>query len=320
MYKRALFLIFFAAIIFCKFSFAKADFDVPTGFIDIIVNTTGGDGVFDFRATGSLVGSIVPEHFSITTSNGTGTVEFESPGATYNFYETLPSGFEFVSSSYTLSYNSSSAVGVGDTDAYVALSAHNRVRIIFNSKKKPKTPVLIIPGVLGTDIKKDSDKLWLDLGHNFTDVGDQFMDPLTFDNSLKPTDSTVSTSDVIGKQTVSAFTYDYSDGLIQEFQNQGYTQGTGSKDNLFLFPYDWRYGVSGIISGTGSTTVDSLAQKIQDIMAQTGIDKVDVVAHSTGGLLVKQYVINHPSDNHIGKAVFLGVPNTGAPKAIKTLL
>lgn len=55
-------------------------------------------------------------------------------------------------------------------------------------------------------------------------------------------------------------------------------------------------------------------------MTQTGSNKVDVIAHSTGGLLVKKYVMDHSSDNHIGKAVFVGVPNTGAPKAIKVLL
>jgi len=37
-------------------------------------------------------------------------------------------------------------------------------------------------------------------------------------------------------------------------------------------------------------------------------------------LLVKKYVMDHPTDHHIGKAVFVGVPNTGAPNAIKTLL
>jgi triacylglycerol esterase/lipase EstA (alpha/beta hydrolase family) len=41
-----------------------------------------------------------------------------------------------------------------------------------------------------------------------------------------------------------------------------------------------------------------LAKKIQDIMAQTGSDKVDVVAHSMGGLIVKKYVMDNPTTNH----------------------
>lgn len=183
-----------------------------------------------------------------------------------------------------------------------------------------KRPVLIVPGMLGTDITKGSEKLWLDLGRNFTDVGDQFMDPLQLNADLTPLDTTLSAGDVIGKETVSVgigkvSIFDYTFGLIQEFKNQGYIEGT----DLFTFPYDWRYGVSGIMSN-GQTNVDLLRQKIQAIRDQTGSDKVDIVAHSTGGLLVKKDVAAYPTDHHIGKAVFVGVPNIGAPKAAKVLL
>lgn len=183
-----------------------------------------------------------------------------------------------------------------------------------------KTPVLIIPGVLGTEINKGSEKLWLDLGHNFSDIGDQFMDSLQFNTNLTPLDTSLSLGSVVTRETVDVgigqvTVFDYTAALTQEFQNQGYTEGT----DLFTFPYDWRYGVSRMINAT-STNVDLLQQKIQEIRTQTGSDEVEVIAHSTGGLLVKKYVMDHPTDNHIGKAVFVGVPNTGAPKAIKTLL
>jgi len=180
----------------------------------------------------------------------------------------------------------------------------------------PKTPVLIIPGVLGTDINKGTDKLWLDLGRNFTDIGDQFMDPLQFNTNLTPLDTSLEIGDLVKNPLIGQHFYDL---IIQEFKDQGYIESTNSDANLFTFPYDWRYGVSGVFSD-GSTNVDLLRQKIQDIMTQTGSNKVDIIAHSTGGLLVKKYVMNHLSDNHIGKAVFVGVPNTGAPKAIKVLL
>ena len=182
-----------------------------------------------------------------------------------------------------------------------------------------KTPVLIVPGVLGTEISKPNDdgslsKLWLDLAHNFSDIGDGFMDPLQFKDDLTPTDSSLVLGDVLGKTTINLIAaqeevFDYSDSLTKEFKNQGYTEGT----DLFTFPYDWRYGVS-------DDTVAQLKQKITDIMNGTGSDKVDVVAHSTGGLLVKKYVMDNPGSNNIEKAVFVGVPSTGAPKAIKTLL
>lgn len=196
---------------------------------------------------------------------------------------------------------------------------------VVNPNPTPKrTPVLIVPGILGIDINKGNDKLWLDLRHNFTDIGDEFMDALRFNVSLTPVDTSLTIGNVISRETVDVGVgevtlFDYTLGLLQEFENQGYGEGTSATSTLFTFPYDWRYGVSGVF-GDGKTNVDVFKQKIADIRAQTGSDKVDVVAHSTGGLLVKKYVMDNPTDNHIGKAVFVGVPNLGAPKAVKTLL
>lgn len=183
----------------------------------------------------------------------------------------------------------------------------------FNSNNK--RPILIIPGVLGTNLDKGSDQLWVNLSKMATDVGDNFMDPLQFNQDLTPLDYSVTTGQVIRLATMTPSTlvnYDYLGGLIQEFIDQGYKEGTSSDATLFTFPYDWRYGVS-------DRNVYALKQKIQDILTQTGADKVDVVAHSTGGLLLKKYIADD-QDSHIGKAVFVGVPNLGSPKAIKVLL
>ncbi len=181
-----------------------------------------------------------------------------------------------------------------------------------------KTPVLIIPGVLGTDIKKGDELLWANLGEMASDNGDKFMDPIQFNNNLSPSDDGLTIADLVKNPLLGQHFYDL---IIKEFQDQNYTFGSTQIDTLFTFSYDWRYGVSGVVNfSTGSTTVDLLKSKIDEIRKQTGSDKVDVVAHSTGGLLLKKYVMDHQADSHIGKAVFVGVPNTGASKAIKTLL
>ena len=191
--------------------------------------------------------------------------------------------------------------------------------VVRDPSLSQKTPVLIVPGVLGTEISKpnndgSNEKLWLDLGHNFTDIGDQFMDPLQFNDDLTPTDTSLVLGDVLRITTGTILNitfplFNYSDGLISVLKNQGYTENS----DIFVFPYDWRYGVN-------ENTISQLKQKITDIMTETGSDKVDIVAHSTGGLLVKKYVMENLTTNNIDKVVFVGVPNTGAPKAIKTLL
>ncbi len=189
-------------------------------------------------------------------------------------------------------------------DLYFSL--HGITKSIISTSK---IPVLIIPGVVGTEIFKESEKLWLDLQRNLFDIGDQFMDPLQFGHDLFPFDTSLTIGSVI-KNPNNLF--DYSEGLINELENQGFIQGTTTSSSLFLFPYDWRYSVI--------SNIENLKQKIEDIRIQTGSNEVDVIAHSTGGLILKKYVMDNPSDNHVGKAIFVGVPNTGAPKAIKVLL
>ncbi|MDE2030818.1 MAG: hypothetical protein KGI58_00960 [Patescibacteria group bacterium] len=298
---------------------AQAQIAFPFFNINITEHTVGGDGTFNFHISYSNPpdGTSYPlDDFSIDTLNGNGTysVGDASFGPT-TFYVTQDqvAGWQspdvVCSSSNPLVTSTPTANGVNiNAQGFSSIDCD-----ITNKKVSAKTPVLIIPGVMGTDLWQGSQKLWLDIGHNISDVGDQFMDPLKFNSDLTPSNINISLGNVLSKVVALVFTSDYSDGLIQEFKNQGYTQGATSNDNLFLFPYDWRYGVS-------DSTVTLLEAKIDDIRHQTGSDKVDIVAHSTGGLLVKKYVMDHPTDNHIGKAVFVGVPNTGAPKAIKVLL
>ena len=182
---------------------------------------------------------------------------------------------------------------------------------------KTRYPVIIVPGLLGTEISKltadGPEKLWLDLARNLLDIGDEFMDALQFNEDLTPFDTSLTIGDVIRKKVldltlVDVKVFDYSDGLINEFKNQGYIEN----EDLFLFPYDWRYGVSEDI-------VTKLKQKISDILTQTGSDKVDIVAHSMGGLITKKYVVDNP-EHYLNKVVMVGVPNTGAPKAVKNLI
>ena len=190
-----------------------------------------------------------------------------------------------------------------------------------NFKIVLKTPVLIIPGLMGTEMKKGDETLWPNLGKMFLNIGDDFMDPLMFKNNLVPLDNGLATGNIIKKleTAIGLINVDYTERLINEFKNQGYVKEASPDANLFTFPYDWRYGISGIFEN-GNTNIDLLKNKISGILEETGAEKVDIVAHSAGGLLAKKYVMENPSDNKIGKLVFVGTPNFGAPKAIKVLL
>lgn len=303
--------------------YAKAYFQVPDpANLNIIVNTTGGDGTFNYNLSFQNNGNQFPySNLNLNTASGnTNTViSLNTFGVSdYFINQIIPAGW--TGSNISCITDNPGNIIITSTD-FVQISnpvPNSNITCIFNNHKgEGKTPVLIIPGILGTEMKKGNTILWADIFRMANPLNlDTFMDPLQFHDNLLPIDDKVTPNEVIGNPDAS---FDYSDGLINEFKNQGYTQGSGPNDNLFLFPYDWRYGVSGKYQN-GNTTTDLLEQKILNIRTQTGSDKIDIIAHSTGGLLVKKYVMEHPLNHHISKAVFLGVPNIGAPKALKTLL
>ncbi|MFA6376784.1 MAG: hypothetical protein WCX69_05300, partial [Candidatus Paceibacterota bacterium] len=180
-----------------------------------------------------------------------------------------------------------------------------------------KTPVLFVPGLLGTELTNDKEKFWFDEIRTALDFSDSFMDYLRFDDNL----ITVNKDILIDKVIKEKPTFHYTDLLITEFANQGYVE----ERDFFTFPYDWRYGVSGtypVASGVSQrpkANSDLLKEKIDQILAQTNSDRIDVIAHSMGGLVVKKYIIEN-DDPKIGKLVFVGVPNLGSPRSAQALL
>ncbi len=93
------------------------------------------------------------------------------------------------------------------------------------------------------------------------------------------------------------------DDLIATLDENGYTPD----EDLFSFAYDWR--------NSNVTTAELLKQKIDAVKAICACDKVDLVAHSMGGLVARQYVQSNEYDNDVDQLIFLGTPHRGAPKA-----
>ncbi|MBM2817392.1 MAG: hypothetical protein HW421_4154, partial [Ignavibacteria bacterium] len=96
-------------------------------------------------------------------------------------------------------------------------------------------------------------------------------------------------------------------GTIDFFTSNGYTL---NKD-LFVFPYDWRKDISG--------TKDFLDEEIQQIKTQTGFSKVDIIAHSMGGLVARNYIFNITRALNIRKLFTLGTPHLGSVDSLKAL-
>ncbi|OGF66608.1 hypothetical protein A2757_00940 [Candidatus Giovannonibacteria bacterium RIFCSPHIGHO2_01_FULL_48_47] len=90
------------------------------------------------------------------------------------------------------------------------------------------------------------------------------------------------------------------DDLIRLLDEAGYTPG----EDLFTFPYNWEQPVS--LNG------DELGQKIQEIKNICGCSKVDIIAHSMGGLVVRSYAQGNSYQNNIDQIIFVGTPHEGS--------
>jgi len=96
------------------------------------------------------------------------------------------------------------------------------------------------------------------------------------------------------------------DNLWEAMQDSGYVVD----ENLFAFPYNWR--LSNIY------TAGLLKDKIDYVKQITGSSKVDIVAHSMGGLVARAYVELLDYENDIDQLIFLGTPHNGSTRSYFT--
>jgi len=176
-----------------------------------------------------------------------------------------------------------------------------------NEKCQSHNPVILIPGITGSYLYKNYDdfgEIWPNVGKMFTSLSDDYLDALAFNSSGTWNQKfPINVGDIIrGISNVHVFDY-----LINRLNENGYVEN----EDLFVFPYDWRFSTK--------ETSEKLKQKIEDVISKTNQNQVDIVAHSMGGLVAKKYIVDF-GDDKINKLIFLGTPQLGAPKAFKTLM
>ena len=93
------------------------------------------------------------------------------------------------------------------------------------------------------------------------------------------------------------------DNLWSALKSAGYEEGV----NLFALPYDW--------NNSNVDTARFLKDKIDEVRDICDCDKVDIVAHSMGGLVARAYVEMGYYENDIDQLIFLATPHYGSPKS-----
>lgn len=106
---------------------------------------------------------------------------------------------------------------------------------------------------------------------------------------------------ILGKWKMDPIFHTYKN-LFKEFKENGYEEGR----DLFEFPYEWR--------DSNVENAKFLRNKINDIKQEANWPKVDIVAHSMGGLLAREYIESDLYQDDVDQFVALGTPHAGAPK------
>lgn len=105
-----------------------------------------------------------------------------------------------------------------------------------------------------------------------------------------------------GELVIDPILHTYDD-LIATLVANGYEEG---KD-LFTFPYEWRD--SNVLSA------NLLKDKLNQVKSICGCSKVDLVAHSMGGLVAREYIQSGQYQNDVDQLIFLGTPHKGSPRS-----
>jgi hypothetical protein len=199
---------------------------------------------------------------------------------------------------YTLAKDSSGRHIHAGTDAGVFSMSNS------NSNQKP---LIFIPGIAGSRLYNADGKqeeLWPGIS--------RFHDGLTLDPNDPRRIPGINAIDVIREVSViGPFNEQFYQPLLAKLGQEG-SHESGSRANLFVFPYDWRKSIAD-----NSSKLKELIDRVRLLYPNTD---VDLLAHSTGGLLARRYIIDHsPNNHHISHLVTIASPWLGAPKAINVM-
>lgn len=96
--------------------------------------------------------------------------------------------------------------------------------------------------------------------------------------------------------------------MVKELKKQGYAQHR----TLFAMPYDWRY--------SSADNAKFLKEKIDVALRNSKAQQVHLVAHSMGGLLVRETLLSNPSyQSKVNRVIYMGTPFLGSPRAYQAI-
>ncbi|WP_188066319.1 lipase/acyltransferase domain-containing protein [Brevibacillus brevis] len=189
-------------------------------------------------------------------------------------------------------------------------------------------PIILIPGVGGSRLEVEQNgkrsEIWLGLGDSLIGINDPKHRRLLSLEPIKPNgidvqpvarDATIHPE----KDDFYAIEYLSYAPFLKELTEQYYSMvkelekaGYKKHRTLFALPYDWRY--------SSTKNAKLLKEKIDAALKASGANQVHLVAHSMGGLLVKETLLSNVSyQRKVNRVVYMGTPFLGSPRAYQAL-
>jgi len=293
----------------------------------------------------SVYGGANPEDQTFTLTNiGDGTLQFSVTPPVEDWITVSPLVGEDNETVFTVSIdNSNLTPGTYNTEIQITCpNADNPDHTVYveNSVLSTQNILILIPGVMGTHLYQEDGfhgsipcevdyacECWLSLddviGPYITEF---YLDNLKFDENGQypehdnfgmgpyglifgqaPNDDEPFWDEIpeyLGFDPEESDKNVYGD-LIDSINNMPeYEIG----DNFFIFPYDWRFD--------NIETAESLASFVDERVSPG--EKVDIIAHSMGGLVTRLYANSHP--DKVDKAIFIATPHHGSLDILEIIL
>ena len=209
------------------------------------------------------------------------------------------------------------------------LQAPDLVRIYEKQASQNKVPIIFIPGIMGSQLKNKQTGELVWPGSTFDLLfGGKFEKlalPINGSDILNPSDELVPS----GLFMTAAGTRFYA-SIVETLETAGGYQCVDideltAESDCVLMAWDWRKDL--VIA---AKQLDILIMKIRDLRENPDL-KVDIVAHSAGGLITRYYsrfggedVLNSDTFNisysggeKVRKAILIGTPNYGSISALQ---
>ncbi len=164
-------------------------------------------------------------------------------------------------------------------------------------------PVLIIPGIMGSELWAGSEKIWPNPRHLLTHP-----EMATLSDDCRLEARQLVSEVVVVPNFIKLAQYNRLSEHLEE--TLGYERGK----NLLEFPYDWRRD-NRLSARKLGQAIDAWQERCPEARGP-----ITIIAHSLGSLVSRYYVDCLGGKAKVKRILFLGGPHYGVPKAVSLLM